>query len=830
MKKTLKILSFSAALGILFLLGMFVYFAQELPNPQQIIAQGMSQSTKIYDRTGKILLYEIHGSKKRTVIPLKDIPLYVREATVAIEDEDFYHHIGIQPRSILRAIMNNILHRKFAQGGSTISQQFIKNSMLTPHKSIIRKIKEIILTLELERKYSKDQILAFYLNQIPYGSNAYGIEAASETFFGKEAKDLDLAQSALLAALPNAPSYYSPYGNHTEELKKRQGFILDKMARLGYISARQADQAKREQLKFSPLSETKGIKAPHFVMFVKEYLEKKYGREALFKKGLKVVTTLDWDLQKKAQETVKKAVARNIRRYNAFNAALFAVDPKTGQILAMVGSKDYFSSPEPKGCTPGRNCKFEPNVNVTLRLRQPGSAFKPFAYATAFEKGYTPNTILFDLETVFKSPGVSYIPHNYDGKFRGPVTMRQALAESLNVPSVKTLYLAGIQDTIKTAQNMGISTIGSGAYHGLSLVLGSAEVKLSEITSAFGVFANDGVKVQPAFILKVTDNKGNVLQQYQKKQRRVLPSKVARMINDILSDNEARTPMFGPRSSLFIAGYDVAAKTGTTDQYRNGWTVGYSSDIAAGVWAGNNDNSRMYKGAGIYVAAPIWKTFMKYALEKIKEKQGLPKPDQIPQTGKSVLDGQFYSEKIVRIDKASGRLATPLTPPEMIEEKSYKQIHCILYYVKKDNPLGEVPAPDQRDPAFQDWERPVIEWLKSQPDSSIYNQPLPTEYDNIHIPENKPSLKILFPSQDAVITNSSLKVKVEASGRFPIRQVDFFLDNNLQMTDTSPPFQEIINLTGVAKGYHKLTVKAYDVYLNSDQKQIQFFRQGSSNF
>ena len=733
-------------LGFIGMVGIFAYFAKDLPNPEQITERRMVESTKIYDRTGKILLYDVHGEEKRTVIPFEEIPQQVKDATLVIEDDNFYHHFGLDWKGILRAAWANFRGQKIAQGGSTITQQFIKNAILTPERTFTRKIKEAILAIGMEIKYSKDEIFDFYLNQVPYGSNAYGIEAAAQTFFNKNAKDLTLAENALLAALPKAPSYYSPYGSHFDELKARQEYILERMNKFGYITEQELIQAKEEELELTPVAGR--FKAPHFVMYVREYLGEKYGKEYMEQAGLKVYTTLDWDLQQTAEETITEGVKRNIKNFNAHNAALVSIDPKTGQILAMVGSKDYWAEPSPGGCIPGgsipgKTCLFEPYVNVTIRNRQPGSSFKPFAYATAFQKGFTPDAMIFDLETEFAVKGAEgYKPRNYDGRFRGPVSFRQALAQSLNIPSVKVLYLAGVSETINLAQDMGIETLKDRSRFGLSLVLGGGEVKLLEISAAFSVFATEGIKHPLISILRIEDNKGKILEKYEYKSKKVLEPQITRLISDLLSDEATRAPMFGSKSKLYLGERPVAAKTGTTQEYRDGWTIGYTSSLVTGVWAGNNDNTSMREGAGIYVAAPIWNEFMKKAYNK---KQGTRNKEQeeelenyfdLPEeieeftspepieTNKDILNGKYIKETKVYINKETGKLATNSTPPDLLEEKTYYQVHSILYYLNKNKPQGD--GNGKNDSQFSNWESSVQKWANLMG----YNQEMPQEYDD----------------------------------------------------------------------------------------------------
>lgn len=599
-------------IGCLFL---FFYYTKDLPRPEKFTERQMFQSTKIFDRSGKILLYEIYDEEKRTWVSLTDIPDSLKKAILAAEDADFYKHHGIDLKSIIRAILIDLKIKQFTFGASTISQQLIRSTYLNLKKTIERKTREIILTLELERRYSKDQILEWYLNQIPFGRNAYGVEAAAQAFFGKKVSDISLNEAAVLASLIKAPSFYSNKENKAALLNRRN-YVLDRMCDENFLNREEAENIKKQEINFIEL--THSIKAPHFVMYVRDFLIKKYGEEFLKEKGLKVYTSLDWNLQQEAEKIIREKAEKN-KNKNAFNAALVAINPRNGEILTMVGSKDWFSEPEPKNCIPGKNCKFDPYTNIAISPRQPGSAFKPFIYATAFKKGYNDETIVIDEETNFGTLENPYIPQNYDGLFRGPVTLRSALAQSLNIPAIKVLNdFSGIKDSIQTAKDLGITTLNKPpSFYGLSLVLGGAEVKLLEMTSAYGVFAAKGLQIPPVSILKIEDSSGKIIEENKKVPKRILEPKIADLITDILSDNEARAPMFGINSALYIEGYNVAVKTGTTQNYKDAWTVGYTSDIATGVWVGNNNNASMRKGAGgISIAAPIWKAFMQKVLFK----------------------------------------------------------------------------------------------------------------------------------------------------------------------------------------------------------------------
>ena len=624
-KIILKLFVFAFVFFVSFCLLLFFYYAKDLPRPEKFMEKQFIESTKIYDRTGEVLLYNIYGEEKRTIIAMESVPEQLIQAIITAEDRSFYKHHGIDYRGVMRAILVNLKLKKPAQGGSTITQQLIRSSFLTLNKTAERKIREIILTIELERKYTKDQIMEWYLNQVPFGSNAYGVEAASQTYFKKSVQDLSLEESAILASLVCGPSRLSPYGQNKDRLLGRKDYVLEGMAKQGYISKEEAEEAKKREISFAP--KLVEIKAPHFTLYVKSQLEREYEREYgsnfLKENGLKVYTSLDWELQQLAEKAVEERAKIN-KNYRAHNAALVALNPKNGEVLAMVGSKDYFAESYPEGCTSGKDCLFEPKVNIPIYGigRQPGSAFKPFVYVTAFQNGYDDETTVIDEETNFGIWGdKEYIPQNYDGKFRGEVSLRNALAQSINVPSVKVLVnfcgstvQESIENSVQTAQRLGLTTLRS--PYGPAIVLGGWEVRLLEMTSAYGIFATEGLKVPPVTILRIEDADGKIIKEIKKTSQRVLGIQETRLLNDILSDNEARAPLFGFNSSLYIKDYDTAAKTGTTQEYKDAWTIGYSPSLVCGVWAGNNDNSPTNKKPGVTLSAPIWKAFMSEALQK----------------------------------------------------------------------------------------------------------------------------------------------------------------------------------------------------------------------
>lgn len=794
-------------LGVVFLLliGYLIYLSSGLPDPGKLMNREVAQSTKIYDRTGKTILYEIHGEQKRTLVPLNDIPQNVRNATIAIEDKDFYNHGGFSVWAIFRTAVTDILFRKSA-GASTLTQQFIKNAILTNEKTFTRKIKELILAYRLEKKFSKDEILQMYLNEIPYGSTAYGVEAASQKYFGKPIKNTNLAEAAILAALPQAPSRYSPYGPNKDILIARQHYILDQMVKQNYISQDEADKAKKIELAFKAPSDN--ILAPHFVMYIKELLSDKYGEKTVEQGGLKIITSLDLDKQKAAEEAIKNRAENNAKKYQASNASLVSIDPKTGQILAMVGSKDYFDE------------KIDGQVNIALSPRQPGSSFKPIVYSASFIKGYTPDTILYDVVTNFSTdPNNKYEPHNYDGAEHGPVTIRKALAGSLNIPAVKTIYLTGIDSVINLAKNMGYTTLKDKDRYGLSLVLGGGEVSLLEHTNAFSAFAQDGEinKVNP--IIKIEDRDGKTLEEYKKENNKVFDAQIARQTTSILSDNNARAYVFGSRNFLTLNDRPVAAKTGTTNDYKDAWTIGYTPSIVTGVWVGNNNNTSMKRGAdGSVVAAPIWHDYMQKVLSGTPV-ENFKSPETV-RTGKAVLDGSASSTEIIKIDKASGLLATEYTPESYIQEINYGQPHDILYYVNKDDPRGPAPKNPSSDPQYPLWEAPVQIWAKKR--GLISTTTLPTQKDNIHTPENRPTFTISEPINNQSIVNSMFSVKLSATAPRGIGRVEYYIDNKLLSTVSSYPFELEKNIDFLDNGYHDLTVKVYDDIDNSSEQKISF--------
>ena len=679
---------------IFFLIGLFFYFLilKDLPLPTRLGSETYPASTLILDHQGH-LLYEIYTEKNRVPVKLEELPDYLKQATIAIEDKNFYKHRGFAFEGIIRATTKIVFKRQL-QGGSTITQQLVKTALLSPERTIRRKIREALLAMVSEIIYSKDQILEMYLNQVPYGGTAYGVEAAAQTYFNKHAKDLSLAEAALLAGLPAAPTRYSPFGVNPDAAKNRQKIVLRRMVEDGYITDDERKNAEEEELEYAP--PTVGIKAPHFVLYVKELLVEEYGERLVEQGGLKVTTTLDLEIQDFAQETVATEVASlEKRNLNIHNGSALVTNPQTGEILAMIGSHDYFDD------------EHDGKVNVTVRPRQPGSAIKPINYALALLKGViTPATVINDVPTCFAVPGQKlYCPINYDYQFHGPVQARFALGNSYNLPAVKVLALNGLEDFVATASAMGISTFKDPSNYGLSLTLGGGEVKMIDMATAFSAFANLGIRQDVYAIEKVEDRHGKVL--YEKKEQegeRVLPMEVAYLVSHILLDNNARSAAFGTGSYLNIKGHpEVSVKTGTTNDKRDNWTIGFTPSRLVAVWVGNNDNEPMsYVASGITGASPIWNEIMSFVL-KDKEEEWPMKPEGVigghvcATSGKApnpespcetrfeyFIKGTIPSETenlkgFIEVDKTTGMVANDKTPPENKELQEHQIIYDPLW-------------------------------------------------------------------------------------------------------------------------------------------------------
>lgn len=795
-------------------IGLFAFFlfaftvvaawvSRDLPDPNSLITREVAQSTKIYDRTGTHLLYEIHGDEKRTLIKYEEIPKSMYQAVISIEDRGFYEHNGIYWYGLVRAVVVNTLKGQRISGTSTLTQQLVRNAILTTERSWIRKIKEVILSLQIERKLSKEQIIQLYLNEIPFGSNLYGIESASQSYFGKGAKDLSIDESALLAAIIQRPEYFNPYGNgyygdQRDKLKDRQHFVLQKMNEQNYITKEELEK----NLAVDTLGKIKprnvgNIEAPHFVMYVKGELVERYGQSVVERGGLKVITSLDYDKQKIADEEVKKGVTDRGSKYNFSNAALIALDPKTGQILSMVGSKDYFDE------------KIDGEVNVTLsRNRQPGSSFKPIIYAAAFEKGYLPQTQLWDVNTTFKTDIGNYEPKNYDLREHGPVSMRSALAGSLNIPAVETTYLVGVGGVIDFAERLGYTTFPNRSDYGLSIGLGGGTVTALEHANAFSVFAQDGNQKPVASILKVEKPDGSVLEEWKDTEaKNVIDPQIARLLTDVMSDNNARSFIFGSKNYLTLPDRQVAAKTGTTNNNKDAWTAGFTPNLVTVVWVGNTNGDEMKRGAdGSIIAAPIWQGYMKRATAGM-EKETFQKP-AAPSTTKSAILGQVV-ERNVKVNKLNGKLASELTPPDLIEERLLHEAHTILYYVDKDDPMGPAPSNPASDPQFVNWESAVQSYV--QRTQWMATSTIPTEKDDLFTPENKPTVTISSPTTNENISSRSLSIQTSVQAQRSIKTVSAYIDDVLIGTANTYPWTIYSTIpNSIEQGYRTIKVRATD--------------------
>lgn len=853
-------------LGLLVFLVAFVaivifYAIVTLPNIDNIHNLVAAQSSVIMDRNG-VVLYTIHGDENREIVPLSQISPYVPKAVMAIEDDQFYKHHGIDVGAIMKAICSEVHLCSQPRGGSTITQQYVKNTFLSSERTYIRKLKEIILALELESKYSKDEIMAMYLNRIPYGASVYGVEVAAQTFFGKPASELTLAEAAILAAIPKAPSYYSPYSGNVyvqvnlseDEILKRNirsedqlvdfitkgllgktftygegdqarsiyvkgrvDFVLERMQTLGYITAEQAKAALAEAnaIQFKPFREN--IIAPHFVMYVRQTLEDKYGKEVLEKGGLKITTTLDAKLQKFADDAVTARADDNEKNYNVSDEGLVSVNADTGEILSMVGSRDFW------------NDKIDGKVNVTLQPRLPGSSFKPIVYASAFLQGYAPSTVVYDVKTTF---GGTYTPSNFDGTFLGPISFRNALGASRNIPAIKAAQLAGIPNVLDLARKMGLGLNQPDDWYGLSLAIGAGEVRPLDMALAYSVFANGGYKIDPVAILKVEDRSGNILEEYKPPVKRnlVLDPQVCYLINDVLSDNSSRPTDYW-KNQLTVPGQITGAKTGTSNKKKDNinypfdlWTIGYTRHLATAVWAGNADGSVVsLKADGLGVASYIWKSYMANATKgqaaipfdrpagitwvKVSKRSGkLPTENTPPDDVAPAVFASFSvptqlddSYKVVEIDQVSGKLATEYTPEGARVKKGY--------YINQD--------------ILPEWNAAVHDWAVA---NNKDEQP-PADFDNVHTAQNtvlKPEITITSPVAGSTVSPPQLGVWVKINSPGGVSKVEYYLDDVLADTENAPPYSGNIQLASdLAKGSeHTVKTIVYDELFNSNQSSV----------
>ncbi len=785
---------------------LFAWYAKDLPRPDKV-SRTEGLSTVVLDRNGDTV-YDIFQNENRIPVTFADIPKSLKDATIAVEDKDFYKHKGLSTSGLLRAMFSIFVFHNL-QGGSTITQQLVKNALLSQEQTLPRKMKEAILAIQIERKYSKDEILQMYLNEIPYGGTAAGVEAAASYYFDKHAKDMTVPECVILAGLPQSPSAYSPFGDNPKAYIPRTQHVLARMKEDNYITAQQETDLKKEIETVKFASGSAGLNAPHFVAYIKDQLVTKFGQKMVDAGGLRVTTTLDLKLQKAAQKIVKEEVDK-VKNLKVSNGAAIVINPKTGEILAMVGSKDYEA-------TDASGLKF--NV-VTQGLRQPGSSIKPISYVTALKKGYTASTLLLDVDTKYPSGDITkpeYNPKNYDGKFRGPMQLRFALGNSINTIAVKVSALVGVKDVLQTAFDMGITSLEPNSDNikriGLSLTLGGGEVKLIDITSAYGVFATGGLRAEPVSILKVEDTKGKVLYQYHSVQpKRVLGQDVTFIMSSMLSDNDARKDTFGTNSYLNIAGRSVAVKTGTTDDKRDNWTIGYTPSFAVGVWVGNNDNSPMNQAlaSGITGAAPIWNRIMREALAKTADEPFM-KPDNVMQMdidayggGTPVSGGTTRKEYFVK--------GTEPTTPSVIYQNvkisnhDSNKLASAVEIVRGEYQTKQFVIFKEIDPVSGDgknrWQDGINAWIATQSDAKFHP---PTE---TYSGGDTFALSIKEPGNHSQVNTNDVKVTVKATSPNGISKIEIYVDGDKKKESSGDSFSDTVPVTNGAN--REIRAKATD--------------------
>ncbi|MEX1052229.1 MAG: transglycosylase domain-containing protein [Patescibacteria group bacterium] len=784
--------------GLIFTFLGFAWFAKDLPAPGKL-SQASSASSVFYDREGEIL-FETYKDKNRVPIELKDVSEHLKNATIAIEDKNFYKHKGISQTGILRAVINIVFKREI-QGGSTITQQLIKNVLLTPQQTIPRKVKEIILAVMVEQRYTKDEIFQMYLNEAPYGGSFWGVGSAAKGYFDKAPKDLSIVESAFLAGLPQRPNVYSPFYGRNDSWKQRSKDVLRRMREDKYITKKEEESAlvTLEKLKFE--APNLSINAPHFVFYIRELIEEEFGTKIL-DQGIKVTTTLSLDAQTQTQKIVNGEI-KKLKGANVGNGAAVVLDSQTGEILAMVGSYDF------------NNTEFG-RFNAATGLRQPGSAIKPLTYALALEKGYTPSTVIMDLSTVFPNQGQDeYVPVNYDNTFRGPVQIRFALANSINVPAVKMLALVGIKDFLQKAQDLGLETLAPTQANlnrfGLALTLGGGEVRLLDLTTAYSSFARGGTYLEENGILEIKDSRGKSIFKAKKaNQSRVFSEETSFIISHILSDNIARSAAFGTNSFLNISGKTVSVKTGTTNDKRDNWTVGYTKGITAGVWVGNNDNSPMDASiaSGVTGASPIWNKIMTTLLKdyddgiidqpsKVKALTvdaylgGLPK-EGYPTRSEYFIEGTEPKEvspfyKKLNISRSTGNLANDVE----IRSGNYDEREFIV--ITESDPVST--------DGVNRWQEAIDAWSRGQGDAKYH---YPTEKST----ENSDSVVVSFrsPSDKQKIDSNNVEVTIRITSIENIKSAKLFVDGS-EVKSYSGDRDEIKENLNLPDGVHELKVE-----------------------
>ncbi len=825
----ISLVLFFMVAGIILTVGVFAYYSRYLPNPETLLERSEDLSTKIYDRNGEPI-FEVYGEKNRILVTVNNISPYVVPATLAAEDASFYQHQGYSLRGMARAFKNTIFGEGL-QGGSTLTQQVVKNTLLTRDRTISRKIKEFILSLQLENNYTKEEIIQMYLNETPYGGQNYGVYTAAKAYFAKDPKDLSLAEAAYIAGLPQSPSYYSQFGTNPQAGIDRKDYVLslmrtkgwvDKDGKRHFISDEDYEAAKEEELKFQAAAVS--FEAPHFVYWAKSYLVDLFGKDVVEQGGLQVTTTLDLDLQNKAQDIIYEQIEANKTNLNAYNGSLVALNPQTGEVLAMVGSKGFFLDSEPEGCSSGagtdNNCRFDPQVNITISERQPGSAIKPITYSTLLEQGYTASFPILDVPTEFEgsSPNQPYRPVNYDGIFRGPMSLRKSLGNSLNIPAVKALKLAGIDNMIDQAEEMGITTFTDRDRFGLALTLGGGETKLLELTNAFGVFAAKGVYRRASPILEVKDARGKLLYRHVDSGRPALSEEAAFLISDILSDDGARSAVFGPRSLLYIPEHRVAVKTGTTDDKRDNYAIGFTPEIAAGVWVGNNNNEKMnpYVASGISGATPIWREFMLTYLDGREPKDFEP-PETVEKITIDELTGMLPFEDF----SSRPEWFINSTEPTAVSDW-YQRIEIC----KRDGRIAddncrehgstEIKTYVQISAALPEWQHSVDQWVYENygTDSKYYPPQMVSRLkyeDDGDVKKKEDPVVEIVNIEDGDTIPMVFRLKVEVSSPNDVDKVNIYLNDEKITEDSSDPYGYNFNFDYSDIGKEvEFYVKGYD--------------------
>lgn len=796
-----KIVFFLVIAGILSGAALFAWYAKDLPRPDKIVREE-GFSTRIYDRNGEVL-YDVFADQKRTPVQIDQIPLALQQATIAIEDKNFYEHKGFDMAGMLRAARNIVLYRKL-QGGSTLTQQLVKNVLLTQKRVISRKIKEFVLAVQIESRYSKDEILQMYLNEAPYGGTAWGVGAAAEKYFGKNVAELNLLESAILAGLTQSPTRYSPFGDDPDAYIDRTKVVLRRMQESGYLT-KEEEIATVEQLPSVVFSENEArFEAPHFVMYVRSRLEEKYGQRTVEQGGLRVYTTLDLELQRQAQETVAAHVEK-IEDLNITNGGAVVMNPKTGEILAMIGSKDYFD-PE-----------YDGKVNVTLAQRQPGSSIKPVTYLTGLKQGYTASSLLMDTRTVFPIGGgqPDYIPENYNGQFNGPMQMRFALGNSINVTAVKMLAKVGVESMLQTAFDLGLSTLEPTAENlsrfGLAVTLGGGEVRLLEMVQAYSAFANTGLRVEPIAILKVTDQEGKILEEVEPKPtRRVISEGEAFIISHMLSDNAARAMTFGANSYLNVSGRQVAVKTGTTNDKRDNWTIGWTPQAIVGVWVGNNDNSPMERVAsGVSGASPIWREIMIEALEG-RPAESFTVPEDVVTAEVDVVSGyrahDGWPSRLEYFVKGTEPTGTDPVHTKLKLCRGQEKLATKVDVTRGHYEEKEFFVFREEDPVSSDgvnrWQEGIDAWLAGQPDPRYHP---PTEYCDT---TGEMEINIITPADRVKLDDNEVQIKAEAISAKEVERTELYINGELRERFDGKRFDKIYTLMD---GTYTIRVEGVDV-------------------